>query len=237
MKTKLFLVILTLFGALFFAFPCFATDYYVYCANGKITIDTRNHPQLTGGGVYQSSNLKELARFSDPGMAKSYAQNQGGVGAACGSAKAKPKTAKAKPAPAKPKAAAPAKPRPVEETWTPQTMPQGFMAMSPEKMPWEEAKAYCASQGGKLPRFENSDNLSSSNMPKKASIDGFGVSKGKLPEGLPKAKYWTGTAMGAPHKQTGEQLVWIIEGGLGVVDGGFNVGNSDKVKLRVICVP
>ncbi|MDL2216098.1 hypothetical protein LJB81_00025 [Desulfovibrio sp. OttesenSCG-928-M14] len=233
MKTKSFLVILVLIGTLLCAFPCFATDYYLYCANGRIIIDTRNQAQLLGGGVYQSNNLQELGRYSDPSMAKLNAQSRGGVGAACGSAKAKPKP---KPV-ASSKPATPPKPKPVEETWTPKTLPAGFLAMSPDIMPWEEAKAYCASQGGKLPRFENSDNLSSSNMPKKASIDGFGVSKGKLPEGLPKAKYWTGTAMGAPHKQTGEQLVWIIEGGLGVVDGGFNVGNSDKVKLRVICVP
>ncbi|MDL2313887.1 C-type lectin domain-containing protein [Desulfovibrio sp. OttesenSCG-928-C14] len=235
MKAKFCFGLLMLFGTLLFAFPCFAADYYLYCANGRIVIDTRNISQLIGSGVYSGNNIQELGKYSDPSMAQLNAQSRGGVGSACGSAKPRPKPKTASPTPSKPKPKP--KPKPVEETWTPQTLPAGFIAMSPEKMPWEEAKAYCASQGGKLPRFENSDNLSSSNMPKKASIDGFGVSESKLPEGLPKAKYWTGTAMGAPNKSTGEQLVWIIEGIGGAVGMGFNIGNSDKAKLRVICVP
>ena len=84
MKISALICAIALFGTLLTAAPSLASsDHYVYCARGKIIIDTRNLPQLTGSGVYKSNEIKELARFSDRGMAETMARHRGGVGAQC----------------------------------------------------------------------------------------------------------------------------------------------------------
>jgi len=84
MKISAFICAIALFGTLFTAAPSMASsDHYVYCARGKIIIDTRNIAQLTGSGVYKSTEIKELSRASDRGMAELMARSRGGVGAQC----------------------------------------------------------------------------------------------------------------------------------------------------------
>ncbi|MCR5813917.1 MAG: hypothetical protein K6G15_05460 [Desulfovibrio sp.] len=57
-----------------------ADQYYVYCANGKIEVDTRNPQQMKsarGSGTYMMSS------FSHRIDAEKFAKQLGGIGASC----------------------------------------------------------------------------------------------------------------------------------------------------------
>ena len=81
MKIKtLVLSMMLLLGALVFVSPCLATDYYVYCANGKIEVDTRDEAQMKSA---RGSNVKVLSKFNFKTDADNFAKKLGGVGAKC----------------------------------------------------------------------------------------------------------------------------------------------------------
>ena len=68
-------------------------------------------------------------------------------------------------------------------------LPAGFIVLSPDKtMVWNDAKTYCTTLGGKLPRVANSESTSAS-----SPIDGFGAPGDPWPAELPDETYWTGT--------------------------------------------
>ena len=83
----------------------------------------------------------------------------------------------------------------------------GFIAVAPERMNLEDAKAYCTAQGGRLPLINNLPSLSWSDLDSIKFVEGFGVSGAPWPEALPgNVRYWAGTAY------TGStDLGWIID--------------------------
>ena len=70
--------------------------------------------------------------------------------------------------------------------------PAGFIALSASDMTWDEAKAYCQQQGGKLPLVGGSN--SRDRAPKDTHIDGFGAVGAPWPSGMPREVFWTATA-------------------------------------------
>ena len=126
-------------------------------------------------------------------------------------------------------------------------VPAGFIALAPGKMNWKDAKAYCASKGGKLPLINGINGykrLLRDPAPKGTPIEGFGTKGAKWPSSLPYALYWTATKP-SDHPD----LVWLVGfGGEGVnsngvfdasrvyVDGFFGASQSNN-KIRVVCVP
>ena len=73
--------ILALFGFLMLSAQlCLADQYYVYCANGKIEVDSRNPQQMKsarGSGTYVMSS------FNYRTDAEKFAKQLGGIGASC----------------------------------------------------------------------------------------------------------------------------------------------------------
>jgi len=65
-------------------------------------------------------------------------------------------------------------------------------------MKWNDAKAYCTSQGGRLPRVGGKDNFPGMYHPEGTPIDGFGAVGAKWPSGLNynNGAYWTDTKNG-----------------------------------------
>lgn len=63
-----------------FSTVSFADKYYVYCANGKIAVDTRNPQQMKsahGSGTYM------MSEFNFRTDAEKFAKQLGGIGAQC----------------------------------------------------------------------------------------------------------------------------------------------------------
>ena len=58
----------------------FAADYYVYCVNGKIEVDTRDAKQMKSA---RGSEPKTLGKFNNKTDADKLAKKLGGVGAKC----------------------------------------------------------------------------------------------------------------------------------------------------------
>jgi hypothetical protein len=103
----------------------------------------------------------------------------------------------------------------------------GFIALSDAEMTWEEAKAWCASKGGRLPRVDNSD---SSNTIESVNIDGFGVAfDAPWPAGLPGVNLWTGTEWSGG----GPGAAWAVYNNNGQVGYSGAAGMS----YRAVCVP
>jgi len=95
----------------------------------------------------------------------------------------------------------------------------GFIALAPNGMGWDEAKAYCASKGGRLPFIEGDEGTQGT------PIAGFGSVGAKWPSGLVlHHDYWTGTK---------GVTVGSNDGG---VTTGLNGSHPDNKKY-VVCVP
>jgi len=107
-----------------------------------------------------------------------------------------------------------------------QSLPPGFVALSPTEMDWHEAKDYCANQGGRLPTAHR---RGGKNI---AGVDGFGKTKTPWPrvfQGLPGQQlFWTDTD--APDSSQAAYLV-------GKDRGKIKVDFVEKRnKHRVLCV-
>jgi len=120
-------------------------------------------------------------------------------------------------------------------------VPAEFIAVSDSHMNWNEAKAWCKRQGGRLPVINGAASQSWGQIakPKTAIIDGFGQIATGLngpdwttpwPSGLPSDYYWTGTR----HTDRPGHS-WLVSD----VGGSVNVGGTrqDDPSRRVICVP
>ena len=85
-------------------------------------------------------------------------------------------------------------------------LPEGFIAMGEAKVNWEDAKAFCEQQGGRLPAIGGSESIDA--VPKGTPIDGFGiVMETRWPKGLPdgfRDNYWTSTA------RTDTDRMWAV---------------------------
>jgi hypothetical protein len=104
----------------------------------------------------------------------------------------------------------------------------GFIALSDTRMPWAEAKAWCASKGGRLPLIDGKSALS--RVSDTATIDGFG--KRDTPwasTGLPGDRYWTGT-----EDSVYPGYLWVVVDGNGKV---YVLSYVQRNDCRVVCVP
>jgi len=110
-------------------------------------------------------------------------------------------------------------------------LPEGFSALSEDRMSWADAKAWCEQQGGRLPLIGGSESLGWDDAKKEGTpIDGFGTAGAPWPTGLPTAVRWTGTEGSGGY--TGRS--WVVHGSGGNVNV-VNVPQSDR--NRVVCVP
>lgn len=76
-----------------------------------------------------------------------------------------------------------------------QKVPAGFIAVAPVPMNWDDAKAFCQQQGGRLPLLGGMTKWNGQDPPvENLPIDGFGILFSPWPSGLPEGDYWTGTA-------------------------------------------
>ena len=80
MNNTALLLTMALFGALLVATPCVAADYSVYCANGKIEVDTRTESEMKSA---RGGRVSTLSKFSSRTDADKYAKQRGGIGASC----------------------------------------------------------------------------------------------------------------------------------------------------------
>ena len=72
-------------------------------------------------------------------------------------------------------------------------LPPGFIAISDTTMTWDQAKAFCKQQGGRLPLIGVNNSIGGVHVPNGTSIDGFGAVGDPWPAGLPNGDYWTDT--------------------------------------------
>ncbi|GHV54844.1 hypothetical protein FACS1894206_08510 [Deltaproteobacteria bacterium] len=112
-------------------------------------------------------------------------------------------------------------------------LPSGFLALydpgsSPPYLYFSNALAFCAGQGGHLPRIKGAVSRASSEENPHDPIEGFGRFGERWPSGLPSHIYWTGTVIA---NEPG--LSWIVFNDY-VVSAGGGRQNSGK---RVVCVP
>jgi hypothetical protein len=98
-------------------------------------------------------------------------------------------------------------------------------------MTWADAKAFCQRQGGRLPRFNNSDSWAWNNRNTITHIDGFGALGAPWPSGLPSDGYWTGTEVSDYPGSS-----WVV-GYSGYVGNHGAASQSQSVVFRVVCVP
>jgi hypothetical protein len=112
------------------------------------------------------------------------------------------------------------------------SVPKGFLAgPSESQMSWTDAKQYCASRGGRLPRISNAASLTLKQASKGKPVDAFGTLGGKWPSALPDDLYWTetegadspGSSWSVGVSESGRKISW------GVTEHGL--------KNRVVCVP
>jgi hypothetical protein len=122
--------------------------------------------------------------------------------------------------------------------------PDRFIALSEDKMPWEQAKDWCAAHGGRLPLINGASPLSLTDVWTKApgtvSIDGIGeVDTGPNPVDfktpwpsaeLPGDHYWTGTEV---SRYPGYPWFVFDNGGFVFVDHII----GQRIDCRVVCVP
>ena len=81
MKTKALVFSMLLLGTLLLAVPCLAADFYVYCSDGRIVVDTRVpgvYKQQTG-----AKNVDIVNKFSNQKDAETRAKHAGGIGSKC----------------------------------------------------------------------------------------------------------------------------------------------------------
>ena len=107
-------------------------------------------------------------------------------------------------------------------------LPSQFIALSEREMTWDEAKAFCRQQGGRLPLIGGRNSLAGGMLPSGTPIDGFGSWGAPWPSGLPSATYWAGT------ERTGDPDVSFV-----VADWHGKVGNNYAHQFRgskVVCV-
>ncbi|MDL2207639.1 hypothetical protein LJB82_02835 [Desulfovibrio sp. OttesenSCG-928-M16] len=116
-------------------------------------------------------------------------------------------------------------------------LPAGVVALSESVMPWDDAKAFCAERGGKLPLIAGLSKWNGEKPPK-ANVPIAGFGKEGLPwntVGLPSGSYWTGTL-----DADDPNISWYFyeDGGNGKVslDIVFNDASSGETN-RVVCVP
>ena len=114
-------------------------------------------------------------------------------------------------------------------------LPDGFIALTDREMPWADAKAWCESQGGRLPLVGGLARWDGKNPPAKGiSIDGFGVAGDASwpPPGVRDDTYWTGT-------ERFDDSSWVVEGGdTRDTRDKISVSSTRKSNDRgVICVP
>ena len=117
-----------------------------------------------------------------------------------------------------------------------QKLPKGFIALSEQKLNWNDAKAFCEVKKGKLPLLNNLTDSGDGLGGRPAAIDGFGKEDGAWPEGLPQGQYWSGT-----DEPRGNGVAWRIQY-FGPPNNPKNAKNdigavSKGSKLRVVCVP
>ena len=107
-------------------------------------------------------------------------------------------------------------------------LPPGFSASAPGEMKWSDAKAFCASKGGKLPLIGDKNKLPSKEVTAGIPIDGFGSRGAKWPSGLPDGRFWTGAERG----NAGD--AWYVTD----KEGNVYVNSADQGNtFRVFCVP
>ena len=108
-------------------------------------------------------------------------------------------------------------------------LPEGIIAIAPDTMNWSDAKAYCASRGGKLPLFGGKNRLAyPDGVPSGIPVDIFGSGGEKWPPGLPFRSYWLGT-----ERNTRPGHSWIVFSANGNVHVSFASKNDSH---RVACV-
>ena len=111
-------------------------------------------------------------------------------------------------------------------------LPAGFIAMAPDKMTWDDAKAFCEGKGGKLPSVGGNETMGGA--PNKGTvIDGFGGRLGDWPADVPRHSdgqegYWTST------KDTNPKVAWYVYS----KDPRIEVNYHSITKTHfVLCVP
>ena len=109
--------------------------------------------------------------------------------------------------------------------------PAGFIALSDIAITWDEAKAFCQQQGGRLPRINGSGSLRTVTMNKGAtSIEGFGTIGFHWPARMPRVFFWSGTVASATPGRS-----WAIS--CTSSDGTINLsGSNQSAKYRAACV-
>ena len=81
MKIQVVVFAMMLFGALFLASPCLAADYYVYCSDGKIAVDSRDMGKYKM--ATKAKDVKLINKFSNQKDAETRAKHAGGIGGKC----------------------------------------------------------------------------------------------------------------------------------------------------------
>jgi hypothetical protein len=104
----------------------------------------------------------------------------------------------------------------------------GVIALSSNTMNWTDAKAYCASKGGKLPLINGRTSWDGSKK-RSAYIDVFAAVDRTWPSALSSGPYWTGTL----STIGGLGRAWDVRSRDGLVDVG---SNAQKRLYPVICV-
>ena len=77
---QIFLAIVVFLAVAFLAESSYAAKFYVYCANGKIEVDSRDPKQMQSARGKDTYMLSEFNYLSD---ANTFAKKFGGVGASC----------------------------------------------------------------------------------------------------------------------------------------------------------
>ena len=110
------------------------------------------------------------------------------------------------------------------------SLPAGIIAIAPDKMNWKDAKAYCASKGGRLPFIGGKNALPfSQKIPSGTPVDGFGAMGAKWPPDMPVDLYWTGTEHSGYPRHS-----WLVVNSGGYVSDNFVTQGNTR---RVVCVP
>ena len=83
-----------------------------------------------------------------------------------------------------------------------ENLPAGSIAASPKGMYWQEAVAFCESQGGRLPLVGGKAMIpNAQKIPSGMPVEGFGTNGAKWPSNLPPYNtYWTGTEEDIPGR-------------------------------------